>query len=88
MQSLGSPNPVTPTKPPGNDGAGHDNQDANRPVTQSNENAELGLKQKRQRIVVVYRVVKQWVTGDRAEQPEGNSERELIEHVLHLVHLA
>jgi hypothetical protein len=42
------PQPVTPTKPSDNDGAGHDNSDAERAVTQSNDDAELGREKKRQ----------------------------------------
>ncbi len=34
------PHPVKPMKPPGNDGAGHDNSDAGRAVTQSDEEEE------------------------------------------------
>ncbi len=37
--------PVTPTKPLGNDGAGHNKSDAERAVTQSNDNAQLGRDQ-------------------------------------------
>ncbi len=34
------PNPVMPTKPPRNDGAGYDNLDAEIPLTQSDEEEE------------------------------------------------
>ncbi len=57
-------------------------------LTQSDDDAELGRKKKRQRMIVMYRVVKQWVTGERAEiSPWGEIECKLIELVLHLVHL-
>ncbi len=77
MQRSELPNPVTPTKPLGNDGSGHDNQDAERAVSQSEGIAELGRKPKRQRIVVVYTVVKLWVTG-ATESELSNPRRILI----------
>jgi hypothetical protein len=40
-----SPNPVTPTKPPRNDGAGYDNSDAEFPLTQFDEEQEERPKQ-------------------------------------------
>jgi hypothetical protein len=46
MQSPELPNPVMLTKPPGNDGAGHDTPDAETEVTQSDDNAELGRKKR------------------------------------------
>jgi hypothetical protein len=45
-------------------------------------------KRRGKRMVVMHRVVKQWFTGDRAKWPKGDIERELIEHVLHLVLLS
>jgi hypothetical protein len=72
MQRPGSPNPVMPTKPPGNDGASHDNPDAENPLTQSDEKEEERPKQKRKRtprVLAMYEVVQPWVTGDRATQP-------------------
>ena len=48
MQRPGSPNPVTPTKPQRNDGACHDNSDAEIPLTQSDEEVEELLKQKKE----------------------------------------
>ncbi len=71
----GSPNlnAVTPTKLPRNDGAGHDNSDAETPLTHSDEEVEERPKQKtlRKRAlhvlqVAIYEVVQRWVTGDRA----------------------
>ncbi len=41
-----------------------------------------------QQMVMLYRVVELWVTGDRAEQPKGSIDRELIKHVPHSVHLS
>jgi hypothetical protein len=44
------PHPVTPMNLPDNDGVGHghDNLDAERVVTQSDDNAELGWKKKKE----------------------------------------
>ncbi len=50
MQRPGSPDPVTPTNPPRNDGAGHDNSDAEKEVTESDEEQEQRSKQKRKRV--------------------------------------
>jgi hypothetical protein len=49
-----SPNPVTPTKPPRNDGSRYDNSDAEFPLTQSDEEAEERPKQKRKRVIAEY----------------------------------
>ncbi len=59
-----------PTKLLGNDGAGHDNSDAEISVTHSDDNAEFGRKKERLLLVVMYRDVKLWGSGNRAEQPE------------------
>ncbi len=69
-----SPNPITPTKPPRNDGAGYDNSDAEIPLTQSDEEEEERPKQKRKHVVAEYELVKRWVTGERAVQPEEDIE--------------
>ena len=47
MQFIGTPDPVTPTKRPRNDGGGYDNSDAERSVSESDENEELTPKKKR-----------------------------------------
>jgi hypothetical protein len=52
-----SPNPVTPTKPQRNDGAGYDNSDAETPLTQSDEEEEKRPKQKRKRVIAEYELV-------------------------------
>jgi hypothetical protein len=57
------PHPVTPMKPPGNDGAGHDNSDADISLTQSDEEEESLPKKKRMHLLVTYEVVK------KEEQP-------------------
>ena len=73
-----SPNPVTPTKPLHNDGAGYDNTDAKFPLTQSDEEEKERLKQNMKRFVAEYELVKRWVTGERAVQPEEDSECEFF----------
>jgi hypothetical protein len=85
-----SPNPVTPTKPARNDGAGHDNPDAKIPLTQSDEEQEERPKQKRkpERVLAEYKLVKRWVTGERAVLPEDDIERELFEEARELMHLS
>jgi hypothetical protein len=60
-----SPNQVTPTKPPRNDGAGYDNLDAEIPLTQSDEEAEERPKQKRKRVIAEYELVKRFFLGHR-----------------------
>jgi hypothetical protein len=50
------PNPVTPTKSPLN--AGYDNSDAEIPLTQSDEEEEEHPKQKRNRVIAEYELVK------------------------------
>ena len=51
---------------PENDGAKLDDPDAEEPVVQSNDDEDLPQKQKRTRHVLIYEVVKRWVTGERA----------------------
>jgi hypothetical protein len=91
MQRLGSQNPVTPMKPPRNDGASHDNPDAEIPLTQSDEEEEDRPKQKRKRaprVLATYEIVQRWLTGDRAEQSEVDIERENFENARRLMHLS
>jgi hypothetical protein len=73
-----SPNPVTPTKPPCNDGAGYYNSDAEFPLTQSDEEEEERPKQKRKRVAVEYELVKQWVTEEDIELDLFEEARELM----------
>ncbi len=47
-QITGLPHQVAPMQLPGKGGAGHDNPDAKRAVTRSNDDAELGRGKKRQ----------------------------------------
>jgi hypothetical protein len=44
MQDPYAPNPIMPTKPLRNDGSGQDNLNAERVVTQSDDDEELSLK--------------------------------------------
>ncbi len=62
MQRPESPNLVTPTKPPSNDGADHDNPDSERAVTDSDDDAESVQKKKRQHTVMIQTIVKRWVS--------------------------
>jgi hypothetical protein len=82
------PEPVTPTKPQCNDGADYDKSDAESPLTQSDEEEEERPKQKRKRVVAKYELVKLWITGQQAVQPEENIERELFEEARESIHLS
>ncbi len=75
-------NPVTRTKLPRNDGACHDNPNAEIPLTQSDEEVESLPKQKGKRAprgLATYEVVTVhcWATGNRATQPEEDIQVEL-----------
>ena len=63
--------PVTPTKPPCNDGPSRANPYAADPYRLSDEAEGLGVTKIRQpRHLLQYEVVKHWVTGERAELDE------------------
>ena len=74
------PKPVTPAKvakPPCNAGAGHDNPDAGNLGYEdfSDEPLRKGkrtrvVKQKRERILIVYHAIKHWPMRERAEMDE------------------
>ena len=81
-------NPITPMKPPRNDGAGYDNSDAGIPLTQSDEEQEERLEQKRERVIAEYELVKRWVIGERAVLAEDDIERELFEEARESMHLS
>jgi hypothetical protein len=81
-------NPVTPTKPPRNDGAGYDNSDAEFALTQSDEEQEERPKKKRKRVIAEYELVKRWVIRERAVLPEDDIEHELFEEARELMHLS
>jgi hypothetical protein len=73
------------------DGASHDNSDAEIPLTQSDEEVEERPRQKRkstQRILSIREDVPHWVTGDKATQPEEDVEREIFENAIRLMHLS
>ncbi len=78
-----SPNPVTPTKPPRNDGTCTTIR-MPKPLTQSDEEEVERPKQKRKRVIAEYELVKRWVTGERAVQPELDIERELFKEAREL----
>ncbi len=63
---------------------------AETPLTQSDEEEEKRPKQtrKRKRVIAEYELVKRWVTGERAVQPEDDIERELFEEARELMHLS
>ncbi len=86
MQRPGSPDSVTPTKPPRNDGAGHDNSDA---VTESEEQQERSIQKRKRapRVLAIYKVVQRWVTGERSEQSDEDIERDIFENARRLMHL-
>ena len=70
-------NPVTPTKPPRNAGAGQDNSDAEISECQYDSDEPFRKKKKtrvetkkRERHLIVYVPIKRWLTGDRADMGE------------------
>jgi hypothetical protein len=72
-----TPNPVTPTKPPHNAGAGQDNPDAEISECQYDSDESFRKKKKmlvetkkRERHLIVYVPIMRWLTGDRAEIEE------------------
>jgi hypothetical protein len=86
MQGPETPNPVTPTKPPRNAGAGLYNPDAENLECQydSDEPRRKHKKKrvetkKRERHLIVYVPIKRWQTGDRAEMEEDEMWFELLE---------
>jgi hypothetical protein len=81
------PHLVTPTKPLGNDGVMRIRM-PKISLTQSDEGEESLPKKKRKRVLATYYVVKRWVTGYRAEQPEEDVEQDFLEQARHLMHLS
>ena len=72
-----TPNPVTPTKPQRNAGAGQDNPDAEISECQYDSDEPFRKKRKsrtetkkRERHLIVYVPIKRWLTGERAEMDE------------------
>ena len=80
------PNPATPTKSTGNDGAGHAEPDAEN--SDSESDLEAPQKQKRARTVLSYEVVQRWVTGDRAELTEQEIQAQLLVEACKLMELS
>ena len=71
------PIPVTPTKPLGNAGAGHDSLDAENSEREDLSDEQFRkkkrtrvVKQKRERHLIVYHAIKRWPMGERAEMDE------------------
>ncbi len=78
-------------KPPSNDGACHDNPNAEIPLTQSDEEEEFRPKQKRKRaprVLATCEAVHCWVTKDKATQPEEDIQLEIFEHAKRFMHLS
>ncbi len=74
MKLPGSPNPVTPTKQLCNDGACHDNLDAEIPLTQFDEEEESRRKQKRTHHAYL-RLTNLYSVGSLAKKGKHNSRR-------------
>ncbi len=53
------PHPERPTKPPGNDGASHDNSDAEIPVTKLGRG--IASEKEEEARIAAYYIVKRWV---------------------------
>ena len=87
-RSLSCPIQLRPRKPPRIDGGGYDNSDAEIPLTPSDEEEKERPKQQRKSVVAEYELVKRWVPGERAVQPEEDIERELFEEARELMHLS
>ncbi len=66
----------------------HDSSDAEIALTQSDEEEKSLPKKKRKRVLATFKVVQRWVTGDRAEQPEEDTERQILEQARLLMHLS
>ena len=80
------PHPVTPTKPPPNDGASRAHPYPEDPYRLSDEEEGIGAKMPRPpRHVLQYEVVKRWITGERAimsnEQIKAELEESMYEHM-------
>jgi hypothetical protein len=82
MQRPDPPALVMPTKSLPNDGAGHDNLNAESSERESDDNEcedeDPVPAKKRKRVVAEYVLVKPRITGELAEQPEEDIERELL----------
>jgi hypothetical protein len=92
VQPPDPPAPVMPTQPLPNDGAGHDNLDAESSERESDddecEDEDLVPQKKRKRVVAEYVLVKRWITGERAEQHEEDIGQELLGEARKLMHLS
>ncbi len=92
MQHPDPPEPVTPTKSPGNHGAGHDNTEAERFSSESDDDQgeveEPVAPKKRTRVIAQHVQVKRWVTGERAELDDEDIEQDLFEEARQLMQLS
>ena len=66
---------MTPTNSTCNDGAGHDEQDAEISESECDSGEDLPQKQKWTHTVLAYEVAKRWVTGERAEKDEAEVQK-------------
>ena len=73
--------PVTPTKSSRNDGACHDDSDAEDPDNPSGQLRNRGT-------ILAYEIVKRWVTGDRAEEDDVEIQVELENEMRNLMELS
>ena len=62
---------MTPTKLTCNNGAGHDEPDAEISESECDPDEDLPQKQKWTHTVLAYEVAERWVTGERAEKDEA-----------------
>jgi hypothetical protein len=85
------PDPVTPTKLLRNNGARHDNPDAETSSAESDEDhseeKEPVAPKKRTRVLARYVPVKRWITGERAEMDDEDIENQLFEEARQLMQL-
>jgi hypothetical protein len=85
-------NAVTPLKLLPNEGTGHDILDAESSERESDddecEDEDPVPPKKRKRVVAEYVLVKRWITGERAVQPEEDIELKPLEEARKLMHLS
>ena len=88
MQLHAVPDPIMPSTPPCNVGAGHAGSDNDGVSTENDEESIEKKKKLTTQYINTYETVKRCVTGERAEQPEEDIERKLLEEVCGLMHLS
>ncbi len=86
------PDPVSPTKLLRNNGAWHDNPDAETSSAESDEvhgeEKEPVAPKKRTRVLAQYVPVKRWITGELAEMDDEDIENQLFEEARQLMQLS